>query len=136
MIDIKTSFQQLIKNKQWKILKISLNKLDVVQLAKLIEEMSESEEIILFRLLNRKLSKEVFQILSFAKQEQIIEGLVENQRKLSTLINDLEPDDRTAFLEELPGTVTQRLIQLLTPKERQVAVQLLGYPEEIGRAHV
>lgn len=134
MIDIKTSFHQLIKNKQWKLLKNSLNKLDVVQLAKLIEEMFEGEEIILFRLLSRKLSKEVFQLLSFSKQEQIIEGLVENQPKLSTLINDLEPDDRTAFFEELPGTVTQRLIQLLTPKERQVAVQLLGYPEDsIGR---
>ena len=73
MIDIKTSFQQLIKNKQWKILKISLNKLDVVQLAKLIEEMSESEEIILFRVLNRKLSKEVFQLLSFSKPAKTVD---------------------------------------------------------------
>ena len=42
--------------------------------------------------------------------------------------------DRTALLEELPGTVTQRLLALLSPEERRVATQLLGYPEEsIGR---
>jgi magnesium transporter len=46
----------------------------------------------------------------------------------------MAPDDRTAMLDELPGTVTQHLLQLLTPEERAVAVTLLGYPEgSIGR---
>ena len=134
MVEIKTNFHELIKNKEWKALKNSLNKLDEVQLARLIEKTSDDEEIILFRLLSRKLSKEVFQLLSFSKQEQIIEGLVQNERKLANLINDLDPDDRTAFFEELPGKITQRLIQLLTPEERKITVQLLGYPEDsIGR---
>ncbi|HKM94430.1 MAG TPA: magnesium transporter [Prolixibacteraceae bacterium] len=134
MVETKTDFRKLIKNKEWKALKNSLNELDLVQFAQLIDETSEGDEIILFRLLNRKLSKEVFQLLSFSKQEQIIEGLVQNGQKLSNLINDLEPDDRTAFFEELPGKITQRLIQLLSPEERQTTVQLLGYPEDsIGR---
>jgi len=134
MIEIKTNFRELIRNNEWKPLKIALNDLDVVQLAELIEEISDDEEIILFRLLNRKLAKEVFQLLSFSKQEHIVEGLAQNGRKLSNLINDIEPDDRTAFFEELPGKITQRLIQLLTPEERQIALQLLGYPEDsIGR---
>ena len=46
----------------------------------------------------------------------------------------MAPDDRTALLDELPATVTQQLLQLLTPEERSVAVKLLGYPEgSIGR---
>lgn len=134
MVEIKTNFHEFIKNKEWKALKKSLNQLDEVQLARLIDETSNDEEIILFRLLSRKLSKEVFQLLSFSKQEQIIEGLVKKKRKLANLINDLEPDDRTAFFEELPGKITQRLIQLLTPEERKITVQLLGYPEDsVGR---
>lgn len=134
MVEIKTNFRELIKNKEWKTLKNSLNKLDVVQLANLIEETSEDDDVLLFRLLNRKLSKEVFQLLSFSKQEQIIEGFSQSGQKLANLINDIEPDDRTAFFEELPGKVTRRLIQLLTPEERQITVQLLGYPEDsIGR---
>jgi len=46
----------------------------------------------------------------------------------------MAPDDRTQLLEEMPGEAAQRLIALLTPDERRVAVRLLGYPEEsIGR---
>ncbi|HRP48278.1 MAG TPA: magnesium transporter, partial [Trueperaceae bacterium] len=42
--------------------------------------------------------------------------------------------ERTALLEELPGEVTRRLMNLLTPAERDVATRLLNYPEEsIGR---
>jgi magnesium transporter len=38
------------------------------------------------------------------------------------------------FLEELPGAVTKRLIQMLSPDERKIATKLLGYPEDsIGR---
>ena len=134
MVDIKTNFRELIKNKEWKALKNFLNELDVVQLAKLIEDLSEGEEMILFRLLNRKLSKDVFQLLPFSKQAHLLEGMIQNGRKLSNLVNDMEPDDRTAFFEELPAKITQRLIQLLSPEERIIAVQLLGYPEDsIGR---
>jgi len=79
-------------------------------------------------------AKDVFQLLSHDIQEQIIEGLANNVQTLSNLLNDIEPDDRTAFFEELPGTVTQRLMQLLSPEERNITTQLLGYPEDsIGR---
>jgi magnesium transporter len=134
MVELKTDFHGLIKNKEWITLKYSLNEYDSIQLAELIEETSEKDEIILFRLLNRIQAKEVFQLLSQSKREQIIEGLAHNKQKLSDLLNDIEPDDRTAFFEELPGEVTQQLIQWLLPEERRVTLQLLGYPEDsIGR---
>ena len=56
------------------------------------------------------------------------------QEDVAALLNDMAPDDRTMFLEELPATATRQLLGLLTPKERSVAVTLLGYPERsIGR---
>lgn len=134
MVELKTNFRQLIKDKAWISLKYSLNEYDSIQIAELIEESSEKDEIILFRLLSRIQAKEVFQQLSHAKQEQIIEGLAQNQQELSDLLNDLEPDDRTAIFEELPGKVTQQLMQWLSPGERGITSQLLGYPEDsIGR---
>src|SRR5262249_16391313 len=49
-------------------------------------------------------------------------------------LNNMAPDDRTMFLEELPATATRQLLSLLTPEERSVAVTLLGYPEgSVGR---
>jgi magnesium transporter len=50
------------------------------------------------------------------------------------VLNDMAADDRTKLLEEIPGEAAQRLINLLSPGERRLAVRLLGYPEEsIGR---
>ena len=46
----------------------------------------------------------------------------------------MDPDDRTAVFEELPASLTQRLINLLDPEERRIATQLMGYPEDsVGR---
>jgi len=54
--------------------------------------------------------------------------------QVAQILNDLSPDDRTALLEELPAAVTQKLLNLLTPKERKIAADLLGYPKDsIGR---
>src|SRR4030095_12198871 len=75
---------------------------------------------------------QVFEYLSLQDQEQLVQALGNEQ--VAQILNDLSPDDRTALLEELPAAVTQKLLNLLTPKERKIAADLLGYPEEsIGR---
>ena len=52
----------------------------------------------------------------------------------SGILNEMSPDDRTALLEEMPSAAARQLIQLLTPEERKVATQFLGYPEgSVGR---
>jgi magnesium transporter len=53
---------------------------------------------------------------------------------VAELLNDMAPDDRTHLLEELPASVTNQMLALLTAEERAVAISLLGYPEDsIGR---
>ena len=134
MNEIKIYFQQLIEDKSWKILKQELSVLEPFQIAEIIENLDKDHQIFLFRLLSRELAKETFQHLSHEEQEDIIEGLAAYANKLTGLLNDLDPDDRTAFFEELPGTVTQRLMQMMSKDEREIASQLLGYPKDsIGR---
>ncbi len=134
MIEIEIDFRELIEKKDWKTLKQNLSEFESFEIAEIIEDLPEEEGVILFRLLTRKQSKETFQHLSHDRQEYIIEGFAHNIGKLAGLLNDLDPDDRTAFFEELPGEITQRLIQLLSVEERKIATQLLGYPEDsIGR---
>ena len=134
MNEIKIHFQQLIENKSWKNLKQELIDLEPFQIAEIIENLDKDQQIFLFRLLSRELAKETFQHLSHEGQEDIIEGLAAYANKLTGLLNDLDPDDRTAFFEELPGEVSNRLIQMLSDEERAITTRLLGYPEEsIGR---
>jgi magnesium transporter len=134
MIQVK-EFQELIDNRQWKILRQEIEKLDPAEIAELIEEFNrEGDDIILFRLLPRETARETFFRLEYDKQQELVEGLADRKHFLAELLNDLAPDDRTALFEELPGPVTQRLIQLLSPEERKISIQLLGYPEDsIGR---
>jgi magnesium transporter len=134
MVEMKKNFQELIESREWKALKRELKESEPLEIAEIIEDLHNFDAILLFRLLPRELAKETFQHLSHDEQEKIIEGLAMNTGKITSLLNDLEPDDRTAFLEELPGRVTQRLMQLLSAEERRIATQLLGYPEEsVGR---
>ena len=134
MNEIKIFFRQLIEEKSWKVLKQELNNLESFQIAELIESLPKQEQILLFRILSRESAKEIFQHISHDEQEGIIEGLAGNISKLTDLLNDLDPDDRTAFFEELPGSVSQRLMQMLSTEEREIATRLLGYPKDtIGR---
>ncbi len=134
MVERKLHFQKLIEEKNWKTLKHDLNEIDAFEIAEIIEGLSKSDDVIFFRLLSGNQAKEVFQLLSHEKQEKIIEGFAQNISKISNLLNDLDPDDRTAFLEELPGEIIQKLLQLLSAEERKIATSLLGYPEDsIGR---
>ena len=132
--EIKNRFGQLIADKNWKILKSELGDLEPFQIAEAIGELPKSDRPIPFRLLSRESAKETFKHLSHDQREEIIDGLAAHIDKMTDLLNDLDPDDRTAFFEELPGEVSQRLVQMLSQEEREVAMRLLGYPEDsIGR---
>ena len=132
--DTKEKFLLQIKYHCWKTVKQELVNFEPFEIAEIIGTLPKHEQTILFRLLSRKQAKDVFQHLTYEDQEDIIESLAHNATKLSTLLNDLDPDDRTAFFEELPGTMSQRLMQMMSKEEREIARKLLGYPEDsIGR---
>src|SRR5690554_7381828 len=134
MTKIHTNFHALIKEEAWASLKTELSKLDVPAIVTLIERSNELQSTILFRFLPREEAKNVFQELNPRKQKEIIDGLAHHATLLTNLMNDMEPDDRTALFEELPGKVAQQLMQLLSQENRKQTTQLLGYPEHsIGR---
>lgn len=129
-----TQFRKLIKEQSWSILQEKLLSLDNPSIVFLIEHSREFNSAVLFRFLPREKAKDVFQELSPIKQGEIISDLANNAKKVADLMNDMDPDDRTAFFEELPGQVAQRFMQMLSPENRSIAIQLLGYPEDsIGR---
>ena len=83
-------------------------------------------------MLPRKDAAAAFEYLTLEQQEALLKAMA--QEDVAALLNDMSPDDRTMFLEELPAPVTRQLLALLTPHERAIASSLLGYPEEsVGR---
>jgi len=80
-----------------------------------------------FRILPRDVAAETFEHLSLDRQAALVETLADKQ--LVGILDEMAPDDRTRLLEELPSEVTRRLVQTLSPDQRKIANQLLGYPE-------
>ena len=134
MTNFYSELLDFLQKKDLNSLRQKLKELDSFQIAATIEDLPKPNDVFLFRLLPRELAKEIFKHLSHDKQEEIVESFAKNLGEITNLLNDLDPDDRTAFLEELPGEVTQKLLQYLSEHERSIAIKLLGYPEDsIGR---
>lgn len=134
MKDFKTKIHELLLQKEFSKLRKLLVKEDFIKLAKLIESREDDSKIILFRLLKRAQKKEVFSLLGYEKQYEIIQVLKQNTSKVSILLNDIDPDDRTAFFDELPKDIMEKFMNFLSQKEKMITQQLLTYPKDsIGR---
>ncbi|QHS57737.1 magnesium transporter [Mucilaginibacter sp. 14171R-50] len=108
-----------------------LNNLNISDVEQLIDELPEHGPKFIETLsINRAVN--VFRILDFPTQERIIKKL--SGKKVSEIINELPPDDRTAFFSELHGDAVTKLILHLSPADRNEALSLLGYKEDsVGR---
>jgi magnesium transporter len=101
-------------------------------LADLMEPLAAEKEAILFRLLPRERAAKVFSYLPLERQQELLEAMA--HKEVISILNAMSPDDRTSLLEELPANATQQLLNSLSPQERAVAAQLLGYAEDsVGR---
>jgi magnesium transporter len=100
--------------------------------AEVILDLPEDEQVIIFRVLPAALAADVFEYIGIEEQQKLLRAMAHEQ--VAAILNEMSPDDRTALLEELPSAAARQLIRLLTPEERHVATALLGYPEDsVGR---
>src|SRR6188472_3201137 len=100
--------------------------------AEVILDMPEDEQVIIFRVLPHDLAADVFEYLGIEEQQNLLRAMAHEQ--VVAILNEMSPDDRTALLEEMPSAAARQLIRLLTPEERRIAQALLGYPEgSVGR---
>lgn len=101
-------------------------------LAEMVSRLEPPNRARFFEKIHDEKSTEVFQLLDLALQKDIIEA-VSNMR-VAAIINDMEPDNRTALLETLPQNATRQLLSFLRPRERKQAQRLLDFPKDsVGR---
>lgn len=113
-------------------LKLALESALPTELAEIIDEVDDSQRVLLFKAIDRDPAFETFDILDVNTQKSLLNILPSRQVQL--ILNDMSPDVRTGLLEELDNELLTKLLKLLTQKERAVALSLLGYPENsIGR---
>ena len=129
---LQPEIQSLIAERKLSILKDILSDWSPADIADLIIDLSEQEQVIIFRLLSNELAADTFEHLEVETQKELLKAMA--QSEVAAILNEMSPDDRTALLEELPSAAAKQLIRLLSAEERSIAQTLLGYPENsVGR---
>jgi len=131
-IELKSNVTNLLRSGDLPKLRDQLLHCSPPGLAGVIRTLPIEEQVIVFRVLPRSAAADAFEFLELADQEQLLKAM--GSEDTAGLLNNMAPDDRTSLFEELPASVTKRLLDLLSDEERAVALKLLGYPEHsIGR---
>ena len=128
---IQERFEQVIATKDKLVIREHLDDQNIADVAELLSEYPDYEAQIIANLSIHRAAS-TFKILDFPAQKRIVAELP--SFKTAELLNELQADDRTNFLEDLPKEVLRDLIKLLNPDERLVTLSLLGYPDgSVGR---
>ncbi len=124
---LRPDYEELIRAKDWNTLRELLVELDPPDRGEILEGLSPQDSALMFRILPRAEAADAFEHLPLELQATLVETLADEQ--LVRILDEMAPDDRTRLLEELPAEVTRRLVLTLSPEQRKIANQLLGYPE-------
>ncbi len=117
----------LAQEKRFVTLKEHLIKMNEVDIAEFICEADDENSVIIFRMLPKDISADVFANLPIEIQHHIIKSI--SDKEISSIIEDLFVDDAVDMLEELPATVVKRVMQLANPDTRELINRFLKYPE-------
>lgn len=96
-------------------------------IAAIIESQKDNEQLISFLMLPKDLKANVFSYFSPTMQEEMVQKLGSTQT--AEILENMAPDDRTEILENIPDELVKESINLLSDKEKDIALTLLGYPE-------
>ena len=105
----------------------ALNMLNEVDIAEYLETLDNEKMLVVFRLLPKDISAEVFSYMDNDQRTRIMEAM--DDAEAMRLIDDMFIDDAVDFLEELPAGVVKRMLQGCDEKKRQLINQFLRYPE-------
>ncbi len=123
--------ERLVTGNLYKLKQLCL----AIQPEELAEYINSSKEIDfkkIFQVIEAEKAIKTFENLDFDIQMDLLRSFSVEQ--LSSTLNQISPDDRTALFEKLPDETLKKYLSLLSPEERKTANQLLQYPEDsIGR---
>ena len=108
---------------------LTYNERDIAEmLEEVLDELSVDKAIILFRMLPKDISVEVFSYLDGDDQVNIINGITD--REVSYILDEMDFDDKIDVLEELPANIVDKILDQTPKEERKLINTFLNYPED------
>ena len=122
MID---QISKCLQSKDMETLKALLKSAEPIEIFNIFADLSDDEQVIVFRLLSKDDALFVFEELDTEDQHNLLNGFTDSQK--IEFINELAPDDRVKLLDELPAAIAKRILSALSKDEREMTNLLLGY---------
>lgn len=120
--------KELIDSKNFKGLSSILRELHPADIVDIIRELEPTEKVIAFRVLDKTKIAETFSLLHPEEEEELLRYFTE--QRVKEILLEMDPDDRTQLLDELPASVVKKHLKLLPKEERDEANILLNYPPQ------
>lgn len=132
MSELEIDFAEAIELGDLKTISQQLEQMAPHEIAEEIFRLDTVESTVIWRLLPKDVALEVFEELDAENQQQILSGM--REQAFRDLLERMDPDDRVRLLGEAPASFVKKVLAGLSPKERKMTAELLGYPEEtVGR---
>ena len=134
-VEMEESLQKilgLIDEKKYFQARDELLKYNEPDIAEMFEEMLEDtyileSTIVIYRLLPKDVSVEVFAYLPSDDQLKIVDGITDAE--LSYIVQQLDFDDKIDVLEELPANLVDKILEKTPKDERKLINTFLNYPD-------
>ena len=124
---------ELIEKKDFKQVKSLLAEMLVPDIADILELVEEpAVTMMVFRLLPKDLSAEVFSYINSEAQETIVNKL--SDKELSFIMEELATDDAVDFIEEMPANIVEKSLKAATPETRKIINKFLSYGDDTAGA--
>lgn len=118
---------ELLKGRQLRRLKEALSEMNEADIAAFIEALDSEKALVVFRMLPKEVSSEVFACLQLDMQQHVINSITDSE--LQFIVEDLYVDDAVDMLEELPASIVKRVLQNASADTRKLINEFLKYPE-------
>ena len=121
----------LLEEKKYFKARDEILKFNSVDIAELLEDITEETDIqktvILFRLLPKDVTVEVFSELPSDDQVNIVNGITD--KEIEEIVKEMDFDDKIDILEELPANIVDKILEKTPKNERKLINTFLNYPD-------
>lgn len=123
---------KLLEERQFKAARDILIEYNAVEIAEfldaIIEVVGMDKAVILFRMLPKNISVDVFAYLPIDDQVDVINSITEKETEY--ILEEMDFDDMIDVLEELPANVVDKILAKTSRSKRSLINTFLNYPED------
>ncbi len=125
---LKAEIEALHKKRKFSQIKMILSEMNPADIAQLLEEFTNEQRLLFFRLLAKEEAADTFVELDGDTQEALIHAFSDSE--LREVLDELYLDDTVDLIEEMPATVVKRILKNTDAETRASINTLLRYPED------